>query len=136
MFAPNTKILVVDDMKTMRMFVKKHLKELGFENIQEADDGATALPALEQAANAGEPFGLLLSDWSMPKMTGLDLLKQVRAHAKLNALPVVLVTAESDKAQVIEAIKAGVSNYLMKPFTADDLKQKMAAAFSKVKMAG
>lgn len=135
MFAKNTKILIVDDMKTMRMFVRKHLKELGFENVHEADDGATAYPALEQAVSSGEPFALMLSDWNMPKMTGLDLLKEVRANLKLASLPIIFITAETDKAQIVEAMKAGVSNYIMKPFTADTLKEKLDAVASKLPLA-
>lgn len=114
------KVLVVDDFATMRRIITGFLKELGFSNIQEADDGKTALPMLQ-----ANKFDLLISDWNMPGMNGLDLLKAVRADAKLAKLPVLLVTAEAKKDQIVEAAKAGVNGYVVKPFTANTLLEKL-----------
>ena len=132
MFAENTRILVIDDMKTMRMVMKKTLKQLGFSNIEEADDGDTAWPMIEQSFNSGTPFQLIMSDWNMPKLSGIDLLRKVRAEPRMAALPFVLVTAESEKAQIMEAIKAGVSQYVMKPFNAETLQTKLEAVNQKM----
>lgn len=132
MFALNTKILVVDDMAMMRKFVTKFLKEFGFTDITEAKDGVEAWDFLS-AANP--QFALVISDWSMPKMTGLDLLKKIRSDSRLGKTPVVMVTAESEQDSVIEAIKAGVTAYVAKPFTADVLKEKLMSAHEKCKAA-
>ena len=113
-------VLVVDDFATMRRIVKGVLKELGFKNIVEADDGSSALQELKK-----DDFGLIVSDWNMPKMTGLDLLKAVRADDKYKNIPFIMVTAEGQKDNVVKAIKAGVSNYVVKPFTPDTLKEKL-----------
>lgn len=122
----NIPILVVDDFSTMRRIVKNCLKQLGFENITEAEDGQIALEALGQ-----KEFKFIISDWNMPNMMGIDLLRAVRADAKLKSIPFLMVTAESQKENVIEAAKAGVSNYVIKPFTAEVLEQKMSAIFTK-----
>ena len=132
MFPPNARILVIDDMKTMRMVMKKSLKQLGYQNISEADDGETAWPMIEQAVSSGEPFDLVLSDWNMPKMQGVDLLKKVRANPKTATLPFILVTAESEKDQVQDALKSGVSHYVVKPFTTDVIEQRLKAVYAKV----
>ena len=132
MFPANTKILVVDDMKTMRMVMKKILVELGFSNIVEADDGSTAWIAIEEANNSGQPFGVILSDWNMPKMQGIELLQKVRSHPKMSNTPFLLVTAESEKDQVVSAVKAGVSNYIIKPFTKDTVREKLLAVYNKI----
>lgn len=131
MFKLDTKILVVDDMLTMRKIITKNLKEYGFSKIEEADDGATAWPALEHALQVNQPFQLVLSDWNMPGMKGIDLLKKVREDARFKKLPFLLITAESEKSQVIEAIKLDVSDYIVKPFTAQHLKDKLANAHKK-----
>ena len=123
----NMKILVVDDFSTMRRIIKGLLHELGFTNIEEADDGATALPLLK----AGN-FDFLVTDWNMPGMTGLDLLKNVRADARLAKLPVLLVTAEAKREQIVEAAQAGVNGYVVKPFTANTLKEKMDKIFERI----
>lgn len=117
-------ILIVDDFSTMRRIVKNCLKQLGFENVTEAEDGQAALQKLQ----AGE-FKFVISDWNMPNMMGIDLLRAVRADAKLKALPFLMVTAEAQKENIIEAAKAGVSNYIIKPFTADLLQQKLELIF-------
>jgi len=114
------KCLVVDDFSTMRRIIKNLLQELGYQNIQEADDGKTAWPMLQ----AGD-FDFVITDWNMPLMPGLDLLKAIRADEKLKSLPVLMVTAEAKREQIVEAAQAGVSGYVVKPFTADVLKQKL-----------
>ena len=121
------KILIVDDFSTMRRIIKNLLRDLGFSNTQEADDGQTALPML-QSGN----FDFLVTDWNMPGMTGIDLLKAVRADEKLATLPVLLVTAEQKREQIIEAAQAGVNGYIVKPFTAEVLKEKIGKIFERV----
>lgn len=118
------KVLVVDDFATMRRIVKNILTQLGFKNIIEADDGTTALAALKQ-----EKVGLIISDWNMPKMTGLDLLKEVRAGADTADIPFIMVTAEAQQDNIILAVKAKVSQYIVKPFTADTLGEKIEKVF-------
>jgi two-component system, chemotaxis family, chemotaxis protein CheY len=132
MFPANTRILVVDDMKTMRLVMKKSLTQLGFTSIAEADDGETAWPMIQQAAGSGQPFQLILSDWNMPKMKGLDLLKLVRGHETLKVTPFILVTAESEGDQVKLALTSGVSHYIVKPFTADTLAERLKAVYAKI----
>jgi len=114
------KFLVVDDFSTMRRIVKGLLNELGYADITEADDGNTALPMLRDGA-----FDFLITDWNMPGMPGLDLLKAVRGDPKLAKLPVLMLTAEAKREQIIEAAQAGVSGYVIKPFTAVTLKEKI-----------
>jgi two-component system, chemotaxis family, chemotaxis protein CheY len=114
------KILVVDDFSTMRRIVKNLLNDLGFSNIQEADDGKTALPLLKS-----QHFDFLITDWNMPGMTGIDLLKAIRADEQLAQLKVLMVTAEAKKEQIVEAAQAGVNGYIVKPFTAVTLQQKL-----------
>jgi two-component system chemotaxis response regulator CheY len=115
------KFLIVDDFATMRRMVKSVLTELGYTNVTEADDGTTALPLLRDG-----DFDFLITDWNMPGMPGLDLLKAVRANAKLAKLPVLMLTAEAKRDQIVEAAQAGVNGYVIKPFTADVLKKKLA----------
>jgi two-component system, chemotaxis family, chemotaxis protein CheY len=114
------KFLVVDDFSTMRRIVKNLLHDLGYPNVTEADDGKTALPMLQ-----GGGFDFLISDWNMPGMSGLDLIKAVRSDAKLAKLPVSMLTAEAKREQIIEAAQAGVNGYVIKPFTAETLKEKL-----------
>ncbi len=121
------KILVVDDFSTMRRIVKNLLSDLGFKNIDEADDGNTALPKLKSGN-----FDFLVTDWNMPGMSGIDLLKAVRADAQLASLPVLMVTAESKREQIIEAAQAGVNGYVVKPFTAGTLEEKINKIFERV----
>jgi two-component system, chemotaxis family, chemotaxis protein CheY len=121
------KILVVDDFTTMRRIVKNLLKQLGFENIEEADDGQQAFLKLKE-----EKYNFIISDWNMPNMTGIELLQNVRSDLELKGLPFLMVTAESEKEKVIEAIKSGVNNYIIKPFTAEILKEKMEKIFEKM----
>lgn len=114
------RFLVVDDFSTMRRIVKNLLQDLGYTHISEADDGKTAVPMLQTGK-----FNVLITDWNMPLMPGLDLLKFIRADEKLKGLPVLMVTAEAKRDQIVEAAQAGVSGYVIKPFTADTLKQKL-----------
>lgn len=114
------KFLVVDDFSTMRRIVKNLLIDLGYANVTEADDGSTALPLLQQGN-----FDFLITDWNMPGMPGLDLLKAVRANPKLAKMPVLMLTAEAKREQIIEAAQAGVNGYVIKPFTAVTLKEKI-----------
>lgn len=121
------KILIVDDFSTMRRIIKNLLRDLGFTNTQEADDGSTALPMLKSG-----DFDFLVTDWNMPGMTGIELLKEVRADANLAGLPVLMVTAEAKRDQIVEAAQAGVNGYVVKPFTAQVLKEKIDKIFERV----
>jgi len=121
------KILVVDDFSTMRRIIKNLLRDLGFNNTQEADDGSTALPMLQK----GE-FGFVVTDWNMPGMQGIDLLKAIRADDSLKHLPVLMVTAEAKREQIIAAAQAGVNGYVVKPFTAATLKEKLDKIFERL----
>ncbi|WP_247741818.1 chemotaxis response regulator CheY [Endozoicomonas sp. G2_1] len=123
----NMRVLVVDDFSTMRRIVKNLLRDLGFTNIQEADDGSTALPMLQN----GE-FDFVVTDWNMPGMQGIDLLKAIRADAKLAHIPVLMVTAEAKKEQIVMAAQAGVNGYIVKPFTAATLKTKLDKIFERL----
>jgi two-component system chemotaxis response regulator CheY len=122
----NMKILIVDDFSTMRRIMKNVLKQLNFVNIIEADDGSTALEALQR-----EKIDLVVSDWNMPKMTGLELIKVIRCDDALKHIPFLMVTAEAQQENIIEAVKSGVSNYIVKPFTAETLSQKINQIFNK-----
>ena len=126
----NMKILIVDDFSTMRRIIKNLLRDLGFTNTSEADDGTTALPMLESGN-----YDFLVTDWNMPGMQGIDLLKAVRANPELASLPVLMVTAESKKDQIIEAAQAGVNGYVVKPFTAATLKEKIDKIFERIEAA-
>jgi len=121
---PSMKIMVVDDMSTMRRIVKNLLKQLGFANVEEAENGQEALIKLK-----ADKFGFVVSDWNMPVMSGIQLLRAIRADEALKSIPVLMVTAEAQKENIIEAVQAGVSNYVVKPFTAEILQEKMAKIF-------
>ncbi len=120
----NMPILIVDDFSTMRRVVKSCLTQLGFANVTEAEDGSAALSKLEDT-----DFKFIISDWNMPNMMGIDLLKAVRGDNKLSTIPFLMVTAESQKENILDAARAGVSNYIVKPFTAEILQKKMEAIF-------
>jgi two-component system chemotaxis response regulator CheY len=124
---PDMKFLVVDDFATIRRIVKSVINELGFSNVTEADDGSTALPLLRDGN-----FDFLITDWNMPGMPGLDLLKAVRANPKLAKLPVLMLTAEAQREQIIAAAQAGVNGYIIKPFTAEVLKKKLTKILNSV----
>jgi two-component system chemotaxis response regulator CheY len=123
----NLKFLVVDDFSTMRRIVRNLLKELGFTNVQEAEDGVDALNKLR-----GGDFQFVVSDWNMPNMTGIDLLRAIRADPTLKHLPVLMVTAEAKRENIIEAAQAGASGYVVKPFTAGTLDEKLKKIFEKM----
>jgi len=118
------RVLVVDDFSTMRRIVKNILRQLGFTNVTEADDGTTAWDVLNS-----EKIDFIVSDWNMPEMTGIDLLRKVRASEEFADTPFLMVTAEAQQANIIEAVQAKVSNYIVKPFTAETLKQKIDKIF-------
>jgi two-component system chemotaxis response regulator CheY len=120
-FRPDLKILVVDDFPTMRRIVKTLLKQNGYSNFTDAEDGEKAMRKLEEHGD----FEFVVSDWNMPNMTGLELLKSVRSNPRFKHLPFLMVTAEAEKENIIEAVKAGVSNYIVKPFTAATLREKL-----------
>lgn len=126
---PDMKILVVDDFPTMRRIVKTLLRQNGYNNFIEAEDGAIAYRTLQ----AHPDIEFIVSDWNMPNMTGLEFLKTVRADPKFKHLPFLMVTAEAEKENIIEAVKSGVSNYIVKPFTGATLKGKMAKVFQNLK---
>jgi len=121
------RILVVDDFSTMRRIIKNLLRDLGFTNTAEADDGKTALPMLQSGG-----FDFLVTDWNMPGMTGIELLKAVRADEKLKSLPVLMVTAEAKRDQIVEAAQSGVNGYVVKPFTAAALEEKIKKIFERI----
>ncbi len=122
----NMKVLLVDDFATMRKIVRNILGQLGIKNVDEADDGSTALPKLKQ-----NKYDIVISDWNMPKMTGLDLLKAVRADENLKSIPFLMVTAEALKDNIVAAAQAGISDYVVKPFTAATLEEKLKKIFAK-----
>ena len=117
----HTRLLVVDDMATMRNLIRKMLRAIGYTTIDEAEDGVSALEKLRV-----QKFDAVITDWNMPNMPGLQLLKEVRSDARLAQLPVLMVTAEAKREQIIEAAQAGVNGYIIKPFTAETLKEKLA----------
>ncbi|GAA4874560.1 chemotaxis response regulator CheY [Ferrimonas pelagia] len=123
----NMKILIVDDFSTMRRIIKNLLRDLGFNNTQEADDGSTALPMLQNG-----DFDFVVTDWNMPGMQGIDLLRAIRADDNLKHLPVLMVTAEAKREQIITAAQAGVNGYIVKPFTAATLKEKLDKVFERL----
>lgn len=128
---PNTKFLVVDDFSTMRRIVRNLLKELGYSNVDEAEDGVVALAKLK-----GGGFEFVVSDWNMPNMDGLTMLQSIRADAELKHLPVLMVTAEAKKENIIAAAQAGANGYVVKPFTAATLDEKLSKIFEKLEKAG
>ncbi len=130
-FDPTQKILIVDDMSTMRKIIKNMLRKMGCNNIHEANDGIPAWELLVQAHEAKDPFQFIMSDWNMPGMTGLDFLIKVRADERFKALPFLMVTAEGEQTNVITAVKAGVSNFVVKPFNIITLQEKIIKIFGK-----
>jgi len=124
---PKMKFLVVDDFSTMRRIVRNLLKELGFTNVDEAEDGVIALQKLKASE-----FDFVVTDWNMPNMTGIELLRAIRADAALKSLPVLMITAEAKKENIIEAAQAGASGYIVKPFTAGTMSEKLNKIFEKM----
>lgn len=131
MLDQNMKVLVVDDFSTMRRIVKNILKQIGYANVEEADDGSTALEKLK-----GGNFDFVVTDWNMPNMSGIDLLKAIRQEPALKHIPVLMVTAEAAKENVVIAVQAGVNNYIVKPFTAVALKERIDLILSKLETTG
>lgn len=131
MFPAETRILVIDDMPSIRDLVKNTLKTMGYKHIVEAGDGEEGLSALLQHKQAGNAFELVISDWNMPRKSGLELLKQVRASSEFANLPFVLLTSESERDQVTEAVLAGVSQYIVKPFSVKIFEDKLKVAWQK-----
>ena len=126
----NINILIVDDFSTMRRIVRNLLRDIGFNNFDEAEDGNQALQKLR-----GRPFDFVVSDWNMPNMQGIDLLRAIRADAQLHHLPVLMVTAEAKRENILEAAQAGVNGYIVKPFTAETLREKLDAIFKRLQAA-
>ncbi|GAB2884144.1 chemotaxis response regulator CheY [Uliginosibacterium flavum] len=124
---PKMKFLVVDDFSTMRRIVRNLLKELGYSNVDEAEDGVVAMQKLTSGG-----FDFVVTDWNMPNMTGIELLRAIRANAQIAHLPVLMITAEAKKENIIEAAQAGASGYIVKPFTAATMAEKMAKIFEKM----
>ncbi|ANB02805.1 MULTISPECIES: chemotaxis response regulator CheY [Ectothiorhodospira] len=125
------KILIVDDFSTMRRIIKNLLRDLGYNNTSEADDGHTALPMLQNGN-----FDFLVTDWNMPIMPGIDLLRAVRADPRIKDMPVLMVTAEAKREQIVEAAQAGVNGYIVKPFTAETLREKIDRIFERLEQNG
>ncbi len=123
-YDPGMRVLVVDDFSTMRRIIKNILRQLGFTNVVEADDGSTAWEVLNK-----DRIDFVISDWNMPQMTGIELLRKVRASEEFASLPFLMVTAEAQQENIIEAVQAKVSNYIVKPFTAETMKQKIDKIF-------
>lgn len=131
MFPPNTNVLIVDDMRPMRTLVRGQARLLGLKNTWEATNGKEAMAILEAQHAEGNPIHLILSDWNMPVMTGIDFLLAVRTSPKFKTMPFVMITAEGEKQQVLLAIQRGVSNYISKPFTPAAFKSKLEIVWSK-----
>ena len=131
MFDQNMRLLVVDDFSTMRRIIKNILLEIGYHNVEEAEDGNAALQKLRNGK-----FDFVITDWNMPNMSGLELLTAIRQDPALSATPVLMVTAEAAKENVISAVQAGVNNYIVKPFTAAVLKERIDLILTKVKASG
>ena len=129
MFTKDTRILIVDDMSMMRKLIKAQLRELGFTDVTEAADGGLALQVIDEQKKLNVPIQLILSDWTMPHISGIELLARVRAHADFKKLPFIMITAEGEAHQVTEAIKLGVSSFIRKPFSPDSLKTKIEAVW-------
>lgn len=133
MFLKETRILVVDDMPSIRDLVRSQLRSMGYHDVVESENGAEALKLLMAKAQLGTPIGLVISDWNMPVMTGLEFLKRARSMPEFVKLPIILLTSESEREQVTEAVLSGVSQYIVKPFTGKIFEEKMLAAWQKHK---
>ncbi|MBS1984302.1 MAG: response regulator [Bdellovibrionales bacterium] len=131
MFPPTTKVMVCDDFKTMRKLVINALAQVGIKDVTEAEDAADAVVMVEKAAAEGKPFGLIVSDWNMPKMQGIEFLKRVRENPATKTTPFLMVTAEAESKNILEAVKLGVSNYVVKPFSPSTFAEKLLAVFKK-----
>lgn len=133
MFKAKTKFLIVDDFSNMRKIIKKVIGDMGYENTVEAADGQAAFDLLVMHDKAGEPFEFIIADWNMPIMSGLELLKKCRDEDRFKTLPFMMVTAEADEKHILEAIRGGVTEYVVKPFSPVKLKEKLESSYKKVK---
>ena len=132
----NPRILIVDDFETVRLFLRNALNQIGIENIEEAGDGKEALQLLRDNVKQNKTFDMVFCDWNMPEMTGIELLQEIRKTNELRALPFVMVTAESETSSVENALKAGTTDYITKPFTVDGLREKIESIFTRLAKAG
>lgn len=132
MFKANTKFLIVDDYLSMRKIIKKTLSDIGYTNVVEAFDGNNAYEKLVENANSSEPIEFIICDWNMPKMLGIDFLKKCRSEKAYEVIPFVLVTAENDQSKIVEAVRAGVTDYVIKPFSPALLKSKFEVYYKKM----
>ena len=132
MFATNTKFLVVDDFSTFTKMVLQSLKDLGYQNTSKAQDGSAALKLLKEAVAGGKPFDVVLSDWNMPVLNGLELLQACRKEESLKNVGFLMITSEGDQENVIAAVKAGVNDYIVKPFSKQLLSEKLAAVYKRM----
>lgn len=135
MFKTNTKFLIVDDFSNMRKIIKKIISDMGYENSVEAADGQAAYTLIEQHEQAGEPFEYIIADWNMPNMSGLELLKKCRSEERFKKLPFMMVTAEADEKHILEALRVGVTEYVVKPFSPLKLKEKLESSYKKINTA-
>jgi two-component system, chemotaxis family, chemotaxis protein CheY len=133
MFPTNAKFLVIDDYSSMRIMVKQILTDLGYSKIEEADNGKSGLEKIKAAIEAGEPFNCIISDWNMPVISGIELLRAIRSVNELKNLPFILVTAEGEQPNVVEAAKLGVSGYVMKPFSPAIVAENLKRAYARFK---
>lgn len=132
----NPRILIVDDFETVRLFLRNALNQIGMENIEEAGDGKEALQMINDSKKSGNPFEMVFCDWNMPEMTGIELLQEIRKSTDHKNLPFVMVTAESETSSVENALKAGTTDYITKPFTVDGLREKIESIFNRLQKAG
>lgn len=135
MFKESTKFLVVDDFSNMRKIIKKVLSDLGYHNAVEAVDGQNAYQLMVESAKGNDPFEFIIADWNMPNMSGLELLKKCRTEDPFKKIPFMMVTAESEQTQILEALKVGVTEYVIKPFSAAKLKEKLESSYKKLNAA-
>lgn len=131
MFSQESKFIIIDDFATTRKVIKKILSELGYANIDEAEDGASALSMIQKSTKAGTPYNCIISDWNMPNMPGIELLKVCKSDPTLKEIPFMLVTAEGEQKLIMEAAKAGVSDYVVKPFTTETFKEKLKKVYNR-----
>jgi two-component system chemotaxis response regulator CheY len=132
----NPRILIVDDFETVRLFLRNALNQIGMENIEEAGDGKEALQMINDSKKSGTAFDMIFCDWNMPEMTGIELLQELRKSADHKSLPFVMVTAESETSSVENALKAGTTDYITKPFTVDGLREKIESIFNRLQKVG
>lgn len=125
MVTSKTRILIVDDFAVVRLMLKRYLNELGFQAVDEANDGAQAMHRIREAQQVKQQYGMIFIDWSMPKMTGIEVLEECRKHPDLSDIPILLVTAESERKQVLKALTSGATDYVVKPFTLDVVRGKI-----------